>query len=118
MRKGDKWQKPLHATDDHLYLMVQCMEAWFLADREAMRRFFDQGFQESALPAPTAPIESVGKEDLYARLKKATRDTKTKGAYGKGAHSFRLLATLDPKLISASCPGAMRFFVGIKKVFG
>jgi hypothetical protein len=79
-RPGDGWDKPGAATDDHLHLMVQCMESWFLADRDAMRRFFGQGFQESALPPATAKTEDVSKNDLYAKLEQATRSTKTKGA--------------------------------------
>jgi hypothetical protein len=38
-RPDDKWQKPAGATEDHLHLMVQCMEAWFLADRQALHAF-------------------------------------------------------------------------------
>ena len=115
-RQGDGWDKPGTATDDHLHLMVQCMESWFLADRDAMRRFFGQGFRDNALPAPTATLEAVGKADLYARLESATRNTKTKGAYGKGEHSFKLLATLDPALIRAASPSAERFFATIRRV--
>jgi len=96
--------------------MVQVMEAWFLADREALRDFCGNGFQESALPAATAPIEAVGKPDLYAKLQKATADTKTKGAYGKGSHSFKVLATLDPELVRKASPWAERFFVALDKL--
>ena len=32
-RKGDGWKKPEKADDESVHLMVQCMEAWFLADR-------------------------------------------------------------------------------------
>ena len=115
-RPGDGWDKPGGATDDHLHLMVQCMESWFLADRPAMRAFFGQGFQESALPAATAVAEAVGKIDLYARLAQATRNTKTKGAYGKGEHSFKLLATLDPALIRGASPWAERFFLTLDRL--
>jgi hypothetical protein len=109
-RPGDGWDKPGGATDDHLHLMVQCMESWFLADRLAMRAFFGQGFQESALPPATAVAEAVEKTDLNARLTQATRHTKTKGTYRKGEHSFRLLATLDPALVRGASPWAERFF--------
>src|SRR3569623_1193496 len=36
-RQGDNWQKPVNATEDHLFLMVQCMEAWFLADKAKLK---------------------------------------------------------------------------------
>ena len=115
-RSGDGWNKPGAATDDHLHFMVQCMEAWFLADRAAMRRFFRQGFKEIALPAATADIEAISTIDLYAILKKATRDTKTKGIYEKGKHSFKLLETLDPELIRGASQWAERTFCTLDRL--
>lgn len=109
-REGDGWKKPDGAADDQLHLMVQCMESWFLADRKAMREFFGNGYREKVLPPLTAKIENVKKEDLYNKLEAASRDTKTKGKYGKGEHSFKLLARLDPDLVRAASPWAERFF--------
>ncbi len=114
-REGDGWERPDGATDDHLHLMVQCMESWFLADRSAMRTFFGNGYRENALPPPTAKIEDVSRTDIYATLKAATKDT-TKGAYGKGAHSFLLLATLEPQLVRAASPWAERFFATLDRL--
>ena len=114
-RPGDGWVKPAGATEDHLHLMVQCMEAWFLADRRALKEFFGPGFRERALPAATSQPEKVSKPDLYHKLEQATRDTKTKGTYGKGEHSFKLLATLDPALVRKACPWAERFFVTLDR---
>ena len=107
----DGWPKPKSATDDQLHLMVQCMESWFLADRRAVAAYFGEGFREGALLAPTRSIESIAKKDLFTALAAATRSTKTKGAYGKGAHSFDLLGRLDPALVRAASPWADRFFV-------
>ena len=33
LKDRDGWDRPDGADDDHIHLMVQCMEAWFLADR-------------------------------------------------------------------------------------
>lgn len=107
-RDGDEWVKPDGATEDQLHLMVQCMEAWFLADREAVRTFFGKGFKENALPAARVQ-EDVEKPDLYRRLEQAARNT-TKGPYSKGTHSFKLLATLDPNHVRRASPWAERFF--------
>lgn len=113
--QGDQWDRPAGATEDHLHLMVQCMEAWFLADRPALREFFGQGFQENALPAVTCVPEDVGKSDLYKRLQQATSKTKTKGAYDKGKHSFKLLAMLDPNLVRKAGGWAERFFATLDR---
>lgn len=36
----DGWKMPTGARHDQAFLMVQVMETWFLADRDALRRFF------------------------------------------------------------------------------
>ena len=46
-RKGDEWEKPHDASDAQCHLMVQCMEAWLLADRETLKSFFAQGKHQS-----------------------------------------------------------------------
>lgn len=109
-REGDKWEKPIGATDEQLHLMVQCMEAWFFADRAALKKYFDNGFNENSLPNPTVSIESISKADLFDRLKRATKETKTKGAYEKGAHSFKVLEHVDPSRVRKASPWAERFF--------
>jgi len=109
-REGDKRDKPEGATDDHLHLMVQCMEAWLLADRPTLVKFYGNGFNERALPPATANPEQVHKRDVYDALKSATRNTKTKGRYGKSEHSFKLVAMLDLRLVRTTCAGAERFF--------
>ena len=38
LRTRDGWAKPSGVTDDHCHLMAQSMEAWLIAEREAMRR--------------------------------------------------------------------------------
>jgi hypothetical protein len=115
-REGDEWDKPDGASDDQLHLMVQCMEAWFLADRRAMRDFFGAGYRESALPSGNAEIEKVPKEDLESSLRAATKDTTTKGEYRKGKHSFKLLELVDPDLVRKASPWAERFFSTLRSL--
>ena len=107
-RPGDKWLRPNGASDEQCHLMVQCMETWFLADLAALRHFFGQGFHENALPANPS-VESIPKNDVLSSLQKATRQCKTKGPYGKGTHSFQLLATIDPTEVTAASLWAQRF---------
>ena len=65
---GDKWKKPDNAEDLDCHLMVQCMEAWFLADSAVLVRFFGQGFNGNALPAAGNQIESIPKRQIYKSL--------------------------------------------------
>ena len=103
---------PSGATSDHLHLMVQCMEAWFLADRDALKLFFRKGFSERDLPTATN-IETIAKEKMYSGLKKATKNT-TKGEYSKGGHSFEILGQIDPQKVTAASPWAKRFIEHLK----
>ena len=114
-RPGDQWQKPASAGDDQCHLMVQCMEAWFIADRATLKAFFGQGFKDNALPPSSRPVDEVPKQQLYDSLKRATQRCKTKDVYGKGEHSFDLLARIDSKQVEARSNWARRFLATIRK---
>ncbi len=117
-RVGDGWTTPAGATDRHCHLMVECMESWLLADRAALQTFFDPGFRASALPALGRAIETVEKAQLYQALSAATSACKTKAPYGKGEHSFKLLASIDPSRVVAGAPWAKRFVDETKRQMG
>jgi Domain of unknown function (DUF4276) len=93
LQENDKWQRPDKATEDHLHFMVECMEAWFMADKQALVSYYGKNFKQNALPQNTT-IEAISKSDLYDGLKTATRDT-TKGIYSKNGHSFEILSKID-----------------------
>ena len=102
----DNWGKPAGATDDNAHLMVQCMEAWFLADKDALVHFFGAGFNRNALPQ-RGEVEDIPKVELEKGLKAATRQCR-KGAYHKGNHSFEILAQLAPEKVTNASPHAGR----------
>jgi hypothetical protein len=102
----DKWQKPDNATEEHLHFMVECMETWFMADKQTIAVYYGKDFKQNALPQNTT-IEEISKSDLYERLKKATKDT-TKGSYSKGGHSFEILSQIDANKVVNSSPYAKR----------
>ena len=99
LKARDKWDRPFGVTDDQAHLMVQCMEAWFLADKECLAAFYGQGFIAKQLPQNTN-VEQVPKSDAIRGLKMATRGTK-KGEYSKGSHSFEILEGIDPGKVKA-----------------
>ena len=88
--------------------MVQVMESWFLADREALANFYRQRFRLNALPGNPRQVEQVSKRDIENGLEQATRAT-TRGRYHKGRHSFDILASLDPAKVTAASSHARRF---------
>lgn len=117
-RPADAWPTPPDATDDQCHMMVQCMETWLLADRNVLKTFFGQGYDANALPPESNPIETLPKGAVYQAFAKATKDCKTKKAYGKGEHSFLLLALIDPAKVAAASPWANRFVAALKKTMG
>lgn len=102
----DGWTRPANAGDDQAHLMVQCMEAWFLADRSQLERFFGPGFRRNAL-ANRTDIENIPKNDVLSQLERASRDSR-KGGYHKGRHSFDLLTQIDPNQVIQCSPHARR----------
>lgn len=101
--------QPPTCESGRAHLMVRCMEAWFLADVETLKAYFGQGFQENKLPKCSQTIENVARKDIFNKLSQATKKTKTKGEYGKGAHSFDILARINPKKVVTHSPWAKRF---------
>ncbi|WP_438945729.1 DUF4276 family protein [Sediminibacterium sp.] len=114
-REGDKWPRPDIATDLQCHLMVECMESWFLADRNALKSFFGNGFKENQLPPETNAIENITKNEIFQSLTNATSECKTKAKYGKGEHSFKLLSKIDPNKIITASPWAKRFVCELKR---
>ena len=106
LRNHDNWTKPERASDDNAHLMVQCMEAWFLADQDALTAYFGSGFAENALPA-NPNVEQVPKSDIDAGLRNATRRTSSR-TYDKGRDSFAILGELDPNLVARASVHADR----------
>ena len=109
----DKWDQPSGATDDQVHLMVQCMEAWFLADRDCLATYYGNGFNQNALPA-RQDIENIEKNDILNGLKNATRSRVPKGEYRKGQHAFDILARIDPVKVAAASPYAKRLVDTLK----
>ena len=99
----DDWQRPSNADDDQAFLMVQAMETWFLADRDALRKYFGARFKPNALKKWPA-LEAVPKRTALDALARATAAC-TKH-YAKGKVSFELLAHIDPALVATACPHA------------
>ena len=98
---------------DRCHLMVQVMEAWLIADGEALAEFFGQGFRENALPG-REDIERVPKADLMKGLKMATRDSR-KGSYHKIHHGPKILGRLDPGIVRSRARHCDRLFETLEK---
>lgn len=69
----DAWVKPQNAADDSAFMMVQMMEHWFLADPNALEKYFGQGFKKSAIRRWPA-LEAVTRETVMNALAQATQN--------------------------------------------
>jgi hypothetical protein len=98
LRRQDGWDIP-GLSEDHCHLMVQTIEAWLIADPEALARFYGQGFQQRALPR-RQDVEAIAKDDLIRGLDRATARTQ-KGRYHKISHCAELLSLLDRNRVRA-----------------
>lgn len=108
LHNRDGWDFPV-LGHHKAFLMVQAMEAWFLADRKALAEFYGDGFLASSLPGSPTNVEAVLKDDLEPKLKHASKPTKTKGEYQKVKHGFALLALINPAKVGNASPHAKSF---------
>lgn len=92
--------------------MMQLMETWLLADRNALKRCFGRNFRESAL-STWPQLEAVPKAGVLEALQRATAECGR--PYAKGTVSFELLAQADPALVEAACPHAKALFDRLRK---
>lgn len=106
LERRDQWHFPDGANQSDVFLMVCCMETWFIADRAALRGFFGHEWRDNALPQWPV-LENVSKQRVFHALDQATHDC-AKKKYSKGRLSFQLLEAIDPTLVEAACPAARR----------
>jgi hypothetical protein len=112
LRDGDHWTEVM--PDTQVHLMVQCMEAWFLADVPAVVQYYQHEFAESALRG-NPDIEAIPKRDVMDKLNNATRTT-SKGAYHKTRHGFEILGRIDPAAVRRCSPHANALFTLLEQV--
>ena len=107
LKEQDNWKKPKGTKNENAHLMVQCMEAWFFADKDTLANYFGDGFNRNALSGQV-DVEDIPKSDIERGLKSATRQCIRKGRYSKGRDSFTILGQLDPEKVTAASPRAKR----------
>jgi hypothetical protein len=107
-RTEDAWTRPAIATNEQAHLMVQCMEAWFLADHETLAAYYGHAFLVASLPRQPN-VELIAKRDIIGALEHASRLTQ-KGKYHKTRHGFELLERIDPDRVREASAHASRLF--------
>lgn len=80
------------------FLMVQCMESWFVTDAAALKACLGDKVRENALPT-SQDIEAVSKGKVLGALNAAIKATPAR-SYHKVQHGSKILANLDPGIVA------------------
>ena len=94
--------------------MVQTMEAWFIADIDALKTYYRQGFKVRGIPK-TPHVETIAKDDLERIIKIATANT-SKKEYHKINHASELLGKIDANKVRQASPYCDRIFTTIQAI--
>jgi len=100
------------------HLMVQTMEAWFIADIDALTAFYEEGFREEKIQRGMEQyqsVEQVSKDTIDVWLKAATRHT-SKGKYKKAIHAPEILKLLNVARVRQASPNCDRLFTTLTQI--
>jgi Domain of unknown function (DUF4276) len=112
LKARDGWDLNF-TSDERVHLMTQTMEAWIVADPDALAAYYGQHFGSNALPK-TQNLETVQKADIASALDQATRNTQ-KGSYHKIRHASDLLKRIDRQKVQQRCPNCARMFTSLNQ---
>jgi hypothetical protein len=101
--EGSKIPRPPNESE---FWMVQLMEAWFLADLDALEVYYGRKFARFSF---NPRVEDIPKAEVLNCLKNATKDT-PKGPYHKTKHAPHILERLDPTKVRNAAPNCERLF--------
>lgn len=107
-RQPDRWWQTPKIDATHCHLMVQMMEAWFIADLQLLKDYYKQGFNEKVIPK-ASDVEKIEKEKIETSLKEATKNT-TKGPYHKTRHAPEILRELNVEKVRRAAGHCDRLF--------
>ena len=108
-RKGDQHWDLTGVDEAQCHLMVQTMEAWFLADPDALRASFPQDFDARKLRlAKGQNVEKVEKQGIMTKLGAATNGKYTERT--KLEYSGRILLELNPTQLEKKSSHCRKLF--------
>lgn len=112
LQERDRWAAP--CAPERCHLMVSMMEAWLLADPEALAAYYGKDFHRGALPR-REDVEAIPKAQVESALKEATRPTQ-KGSYHKIRHGADLLGKIAPEKVRRRARHCDRLFVELDRL--
>jgi len=115
LKQRDGWDLPV-ISERSIHLMIQTMEAWIIADTNAVAGYYGQYFLKKALPAAQY-LEGVEKARIENALKRATAKTQKK-EYRKIRDAAAFLRAIDPGIVRRRCPSCERLFAIVSEAIG
>lgn len=112
LEANDNWECPHDEASYHL--MVQIMEAWFIADAASLSAFVAEGggrLDPNSLPADDN-VEQLSKRQVCQAMADAVTQADTK--YGKIIHGAELLGRIDPEVVRKRAPHCDRLFTTLE----
>lgn len=106
LRRRDHWRLP-QTSAQQIFLMTQCMESWFLADKNTLEEYYGPSFRRNSLPGQTN-VEAIPKARVLSSIEHASAPCQ-KRSYHKSNHGFAILALIDPRLVERASQHAMLF---------
>lgn len=99
-----------------VFLMVQCMESWFIADLAALKQCFGGKLRDQVIPRHT-DVEAVSVKDVLSALNESVKQTPT-AKYHKVQHGTRILESLNPVQVAARSKHAGELHDFLRKAAG
>ena len=105
LRSRSYWDANAAPDDGQLNFMVQAMEAWFIADPQALARYFGNGFAAGRLPNPQNS-EFIPPNGLTDSINQALRAIggRRRKKYDKVSDGAKLLKLIDEATVRRNCP--------------
>ena len=105
LRSQSYWDASAAVDDGQINFMVQAMEAWFIADPQALARHFGNSFNAGGLPNPRN-AETISPKDLTDSIDQALRGVggRRRREYDKARDGARLLELIDEAAVRRNCP--------------
>ncbi len=109
----DEWKKAksIKINNNQLHFMVQNMEAWFMADTNALVGYYGSKLEVDKLPQHSI-VEDIPAEDIEKKFKAITRSLSSKKNYydNKLKHGSEILSRLDPEKVINAAPHCEALF--------
>ena len=118
LRSRSYWDANAATEDGQINFMVQAMEAWFIADPQALASHFGNGFAAGRLLNPQN-AESISPNGLTDSINQALRGIggRRRKKYDKVSDGARLLAKIDEATVRRNCPAFGRLMDFLSRGF-